>query len=91
MKVTVMDGIDKNLTRYGDTGFSRFIRKAFLSSAGYDSNDLSRPIIGIADTSSDYTTCHRDMPQLVEHVKRGVTQAGGLALVFPTISLGESP
>ncbi len=90
MKVTVMDGIDKNLTRYGDTGFSRFIRKAFLSSAGYDSNDLSRPIIGIADTSSDYTTCHRDMPQLVEHVKRGVTQAGGLALVFPTISLPET-
>ena len=72
-----MDGIDKNLTRYGDTEFSRYMRKAFLSSAGYDSEDLNRPIIGIADTSSDYTTCHRDMPELVKAVKRGITQAGG--------------
>ena len=85
-----MDGIDKNLTRYGDTEFSRYMRKAFLSSAGYDSEDLNRPIIGIADTSSDYTTCHRDMPELVKAVKRGITQAGGLPLVFPTISLAET-
>ena len=29
------------------------------------------------------------MPQLVEAVKRGVLEAGGLPLVFPTLSLGE--
>ncbi len=83
-------GIDRNLTRYGDTEFSRYLRRAFLSSSGYDGEDLDRPIIGIADTSSDYNTCHRDMPALVEGVKRGVAQAGGLALVFPTISLAET-
>ena len=85
-----LKGIDKNLTRYGDTEFSRYMRRAFLSSAGYDGEDLDRPIIGIADTSSDYNTCHRDMPSLVEGVRRGVAQAGGLALVFPTISLAET-
>lgn len=85
-----LKGIDKNLTRYGDTEFSRYMRRAFLSSAGYDGEDLDRPIIGIADTSSDYNTCHRDMPPLVEGVRRGVAQAGGLALVFPTISLAET-
>ena len=83
-------GIDRNLTRYGDTEFSRYLRRAFLASAGYDGEDLDRPIIGIADTSSDYNTCHRDMPPLVEGVRRGVAQAGGLALVFPTISLAET-
>ena len=83
-------GIDRNLTRYGDTEFSRYLRRAFLASAGYDGEDLDRPIIGIADTSSDYNTCHRDMPALVEGVRRGVAQAGGLALVFPTISLAET-
>ena len=85
-----LTGIDKNLTRYGDTEFSRYMRRAFLSSAGYDADDLNRPIIGIADTSSDYTTCHRDMPALLEGVRRGITQAGGLALAFPTISLAET-
>ena len=82
-------GIDRNLTHYADPGFSRYLRRAFLASAGYDEADLERPVIGIADTSSDYTTCHRAMPQLVEAVKRGVLEAGGLPLVFPTLSLGE--
>lgn len=90
MADTGVKGIDRNLTRYGDTEFSRFLRRAFLSSAGYDGEDLSRPIIGVADTSSDFNTCHRDMPALVEGVRRGIAQAGGLALVFPTISLAET-
>ena len=86
---TSATGIDRNLTHYGDSGFSRYLRRAFLASAGFDEADLERPVVGIADTSSDYTTCHRDMPELVEAVKRGVLEAGGLPLVFPTLSLGE--
>lgn len=82
-------GVDRSLTNYGDTGFSRFIRRAFLSSAGLDANDVSRPVVGIVNTTSDYTTCHRDMPQLIENVKRGVLQAGGIPFVFPVMSLGE--
>ncbi len=85
-----MKGIDKNLTKYSDPGFSRYLRGAFLASEGFDTTDLDRPIIGIANTSSDYTTCHRDMPAMIEAVKRGISQAGGLPLVFPTISLAET-
>ncbi|HIG45582.1 MAG TPA: dihydroxy-acid dehydratase, partial [candidate division Zixibacteria bacterium] len=85
-----MKGIDKNLTKYSDPGFSRYVRGAFLASEGFDTTDLDRPIIGIANTSSDYTTCHRDMPAMIEAVKRGISQAGGLPLVFPTISLAET-
>ena len=83
-------GIERNLTKYGDPGFSKYIRGAFLASAGFDKTDLDRPIVGIANTFSDYTTCHRDMPPLIEAVKRGVSQAGGLPLEFPTISLAET-
>ena len=82
-------GIDRNLTTYGDAGFSRYMRRAFLASAGYDRVDLERPIVGIADTSSDYNLCHRQMPEMVEAVKRGVLEAGGLPFAFPTISLNE--
>lgn len=83
------EGVFRNLTNYGDPGFSRFIRQAFLNSAGLDAEDISRPVIGIVNTTSDYTTCHRDMPQLIESVKRGVLEAGGLPFVFPVMSLGE--
>jgi dihydroxy-acid dehydratase len=83
------EGIDRNLACYGDVEFSKYMRRAFFASAGYDTVDLDRPIIGIADTSSDYNPCHRQMPELVGAVKRGVLEAGGLPLVFPTLSLNE--
>ena len=82
-------GVDGRLTDYGDPGFSSFLRRAFLASAGYDESDVGRPVVAIVDTSSDYTTCHRDMPALLAAVRRGVLQGGALPLTLPTLSLGE--
>ncbi|HEX4177195.1 MAG TPA: IlvD/Edd family dehydratase, partial [Rhizomicrobium sp.] len=75
---------------YGDPGFSLFLRKAFIKAAGYSDDALDRPIIGVTDTFSDYNPCHGNVPDLIESVKRGVLLAGGLPMVFPTISIGES-
>src|SRR5438477_3299186 len=50
---------------------------------------LCMPVIGIAYTRSGFNNCHRHFPELIEAVKLGVLAAGGLPLVFPTISLGE--
>ncbi len=80
----------KGLTSYGDTGFSLFLRKAFIKGAGYTDTALDRPVIGIADTGSDYNPCHGNAAQLVEAVRRGVMLAGGLPMRFPTISIHES-
>ncbi len=80
----------QGLTQYGDTGFSLFLRKAFIKGAGYTDAALDRPVIAIADTGSDYNPCHGNMPQLVQAVKRGVMLAGGLPMAFPTISVHES-
>jgi len=82
-------GSSRGLTSYGDAEFSRFLRSVFLSGAGFDREDLDRPIVGISDLSSDYNPCHRGVPAIIEHVKRGVLEAGGLPMVFPTMSLGE--
>jgi len=78
------------LTRYGDAEFSLFLRKAFIKGAGLTDDALDRPIVGIANTGSDYNPCHGNAPQLIEAVKRGVMLAGGLPVVFPTISIHES-
>ena len=56
---------------------------------GYSSDLLTRPVIGIADSSSGFNNCHRHFPELIAAVERGVLAAGGLPLRFPTISLGE--
>ncbi len=83
-------GMDKGLTIYGDADFSRFLRRAFIKGMGYTDDALSRPIIGIANTYSDYNACHGNIPDLIAAVKRGVMLAGGLPVEFPTISLHES-
>jgi len=83
-------GVNRGLTSYGDVGFSRFLRGAFLAAAGYDDADLERPVVGISNLASDFNPCHRNMPILIDAVRRGVTEAGGLPFVFPTTSLGES-
>ena len=83
-------GLHKGLTTYGDTAFSLFLRKAFIKAAGYSDDALSRPIVGITNTHSDYNPCHGNVPDLIESVKRGVLLAGGLPMVFPTISIAES-
>jgi dihydroxy-acid dehydratase len=83
-------GMRKGLTSYGDDGFSLFLRRAFIKAMGYSDDALSRPIVGIVDTSSAYNACHGNVPLLVEAVKRGVMLAGGLPMAFPTVSIHES-
>jgi dihydroxy-acid dehydratase len=88
--VTMSKGLRKGLTSYGDAGFSLFLRKAFIKAAGYSDDALDRPIVGITNTASDYNPCHGNAPALIEAAKRGVMLAGGLPMVFPTISIHES-
>lgn len=66
-----------------------FVRRAFTKSMGYDDQDMARPIIGIAQTWSELNNCNNNLRKLAEFVKRGVWQAGGTPVEFPTISLGE--
>ena len=83
-------GLRKGLTSYGDAEFSLFHRKVFIKAMGYSDDALDRPIVGVTNTFSDYNPCHGNVPDLIESVKRGVLLAGGLPMVFPTISVGES-
>ncbi|SHJ25069.1 dihydroxy-acid dehydratase [Wenxinia saemankumensis] len=83
-------GLAGRLTAYGDPGFAQFLRNSFLLARGYGPEVFDRPVVAICDTGSDYNPCHATAPQLVEAISRGVTMAGGLPMVFPTISLHES-
>ena len=80
-------GMRKGLTSYGDADFSLFLRKAFIKAMGLSDDALARPIVGIANTFSDYNACHGNVPTLVEAIKRGVMLAGGLPIEFPPISV----
>ncbi|MET8699774.1 dihydroxy-acid dehydratase [Kitasatospora sp. NPDC004723] len=51
--------------------------------------DDHRPVIGIADSASDLNPCNLPLAALVDAVRRGITAAGGIAVRFPVMSLGE--
>ncbi|MBV1799002.1 dihydroxy-acid dehydratase [Siccirubricoccus sp. G192] len=79
----------RNAANYGDKDFALYLRRSFAKSMGYSQAMLDKPVVGIADTASDFNNCHRSVPELVEAVKRGVLAAGGLPMGFPTVSLCE--
>ena len=82
-------GLSRGLTNYGDFDFSVYLRRSFASSMGYSKEVLKKPVVGIANSFSGFNNCHRNFPELLEAVKRGVLLGGGLPIEFPTISLGE--
>jgi dihydroxy-acid dehydratase len=82
-------GISGHLTEYGDRDFAAFFRRACARSMGLSDAALGKPVIGIVNTFSELNHCHRGLPELIDAVKRGIWQAGGLPREFPVISLGE--
>jgi dihydroxy-acid dehydratase len=76
-------------TFFSEHGVAGFIHRAFTKSMGYDDDDMRRPVIGICNTYSELNNCNVHLREIAEAVKRGVWQAGGFPLEFPTISLGE--
>ena len=63
--------------------------RSALATLGVDPQFASgRPIIGICNPVSEFNNCEMGLPDLIEPIKRGVAQAGGLALQFGTMGLG---
>ena len=64
--------------------------RVVLASVGYeiDANN-TKPIIGIADSSSELNPCNLPLKNYIPELKRGIIEAGGIPLVFPVMSLGE--
>ena len=50
---------------------------------------VGRPVIAIINTWSDLNTCHGNLKERAESVKRGVLHAGGFPVELPAMSLSE--
>ena len=49
-----------------------------------------KPIIGIAQSGSDLVPCNRHFLELSRHIKKGIKDAGGIPMEFPTHPLQET-
>ena len=76
---------------FGGFGKDAFIHRSWMKNNGLPDDAFDgRPVIGICNTFSEFTPCHVHFRGLIEHIKAGVLEAGGLPLEFPVFSCGES-
>lgn len=69
---------------------TRYLHRSAFASAGIDmSTYTGQPVIGIANTWSEVNSCNMSLNIIADHVKKGIKDAGAIALEFPTFSLGE--
>ena len=76
---------------WGQSDRTGFIHRSWMKNQGRP-DDLfdGRPVIGICNSWSELTPCNAHLRGVAEAVKRGVWEAGGFPLEFPTMSLGET-
>ncbi len=76
---------------YGKLDRDGFIHRSWMKNQGFPDHAFDgRPIIGICNTWSEFTPCNAGLRVLAKAVKRGVWEAGGFPVEFPTTSLGET-
>lgn len=68
-------------------GLSTQYYRATFKSMGYTSDDLSRPIIGIANSWNEGVPGHFNLRQVAQRVRDGIYRAGGTPVEFGTIAL----
>ncbi|WP_375479784.1 dihydroxy-acid dehydratase [uncultured Jatrophihabitans sp.] len=86
-----MAGQDRHLRSqrwYDDTGVNGFLQRSALRVQGLREKDYQRPVIGIANNTSDFNRCHTHFDSMVTAVKESVLAAGGRPREFNTMTLG---
>ncbi|WAL69830.1 dihydroxy-acid dehydratase [Amycolatopsis cynarae] len=67
------------------------IYRSWMRNQGFGAEVFDgRPVIGIATSASELAPCNAHLHRVAEAVKRGVWQAGGFPLEFPTMATGET-
>src|SRR3989338_10747592 len=70
-------------------GISRSPARAMLKAIGLTDKDLSKPMIGIANTWIETTPCNFHLRRLAEKIKEGVRAAGGTPVEYNTIAISD--
>src|SRR2546428_1490575 len=70
-------------------GPDRAPSRAMFKAVGFSDEDLSRPIIGVANTWIEIGPCNFHLRRLAAKVKEGVRAAGGTPMEFNTISISD--
>ncbi len=86
--MTIMKNL-KNKSAAITNGDSRAPNRAMLRAVGFKDEDFGKPIVGVASTWSEITPCNAHIDELARKAKQGVSDAGGVAQIFGTITVSD--
>lgn len=70
-------------------GVMRAPNRAMLRAVGVSDEDFNKPMIGVASTWSEVTPCNIHIDELARQAKDGAREAGGVPLIFNTITVSD--
>jgi dihydroxy-acid dehydratase len=79
----------KHISRGITEGRDRAGARAMFKAIGFSDADLSRPLIGVANTWIETMPCNFHLRRLSAKVKEGIREAGGTPMEFNTIAISD--
>lgn len=79
----------KHISRGITEGRDRAGARSMFKAVGYTDADLSRPLIGVANTWIETMPCNFHLRRLSAKVKDGIRAAGGTPMEFNTIAISD--
>ena len=70
-------------------GDRRSPNRAMLRAVGFNDNDFTKPIIGIANGQSDVTPCNAGLGKLADVAKAEIKRSNGMPQMFGTITVSD--
>ena len=71
-------------------GPERAPHRAMFRAMGYDDDDLSSPMVGVANPAADITPCNVHLDDVADAAIDGVDDAGGMTIEFGTITISDA-
>jgi dihydroxy-acid dehydratase len=79
----------KHRSRSITEGNSRAGARSMFKAIGFTDADLSKPLVGVANTWIETMPCNFHLRRLTEKVKEGIRAAGGTPMEFNTIAISD--
>src|SRR5262244_2177764 len=79
----------KHISRAITEGRDRAGARSMFKAVGFTDADLSRPLIGVANTWIETMPCNFHLRRLAAKVKEGIREAGGTPMEFNTVAISD--
>jgi len=64
--------------------------RAMFRAMGFDDDDLSSPMVGVANPAADITPCNVHLDDVADAAVEGIDGAGGMPIEFGTITISDA-